>query len=103
MNETINKEQFIDAIRRSRAEWDFTLAQLDEIQLLAPGACGEWSVKDVSAHLTWHEREMTEEDLINPANFGEMPTDWIPWQVIASNTYKHYQNHLPQIQALIVK
>jgi hypothetical protein len=27
-----------------------------------------------------------------------MPEDWEPWQVIAGNTYEHYQEHIPDIR-----
>lgn len=37
---------------------------------------------------------LDEEDLSNPASFPGMPIDWQPWQVIASNTYEHYLDHL---------
>ena len=29
--------------------------------------------------------------------FQEMPSDWTPWQVIASNTYEHYAEHFSGI------
>ena len=37
--------------------------------------------------------------LDSPADFENMPPDWIPWQIIASNSYKHYQAHLPDLAA----
>ena len=111
------------------------------------------SVKDIIAHITWYEREMTgviearalvgselwsvplderneaiyrenkdrplaevldearqvhdrlmhqleslsEQDLQDPGRFAEMPSDWKPWAVIASNTYEHYQHHVLQV------
>jgi len=58
MNEPITKQQLLEKIRQSRAEWDSFLSRLDEDQLIKSGASGEWSVKGIIAHLTWHEREM---------------------------------------------
>jgi len=36
---------------------------------------------------------LPEEHLGNPARFADMPADWLPWQVIADNTYDHYRDH----------
>ena len=30
---------------------------------------------------------------------GEMPEEWEPWKVIASNSYEHYHQHIPGIRA----
>lgn len=40
---------------------------------------------------------LTDEDLNNPQRFPGMPLEWQPWQVIASNTYEHYEQHLPDL------
>jgi uncharacterized damage-inducible protein DinB len=37
---------------------------------------------------------LPEEALNDPAYFPWMPADWKPWQVIASNTYEHYEGHI---------
>ena len=130
------------------------LAGLDTTQLLQPNSCGEWSVKDVIAHVSWYERQMvgmittrslagspwwnltlevrnaaiqaenrdrpleeilkesqevfgelmkqleslSEEDLHTANNFKDMPTEWVPWEVIASNTFEHYPDHSRDIQ-----
>ncbi len=39
------------------------------------------------------------DELTDPAQFRDMPTDWIPWQVIASNSYEHYHQHIPDVRA----
>lgn len=36
---------------------------------------------------------LDDQDLLSPESFRGMPSEWIPWQVIASNTYEHYDNH----------
>lgn len=38
--------------------------------------------------------ELEDEDLNDPARFKEMPLEWKPWEVIASNTYDHYLEHI---------
>jgi hypothetical protein len=58
MEEAPNKFRLLDKIRRSRAELDALLAGIDPSLMTRPGVTGDWSVKDVLAHITWHEREM---------------------------------------------
>src|SRR3972149_1809130 len=54
----MNKSEFLTALIAERAEWDSLLAQIDEARMTEPGVVGEWSVKDMIAHITWFEREM---------------------------------------------
>ncbi len=42
---------------------------------------------------------LSEEDLTDPARFRGFPPDWVPWRVVAINTYHHYEHHAPGIQA----
>ena len=39
-------------------------------------------------------------DLNDPAGFQGMPEEWRPWQVLAENTYMHYDHHLRQFLRL---
>jgi hypothetical protein len=158
MADEMNSTLFLKKLQAGRAAWDALLAQIPEKQVTLPGASGAWTVKDVIAHVTWHEREMigmldgrtmehgsdlwllptdernsaiyeenkdrslpdvlaeapkiyeamlalvntlSDEELHNPARFEYMPADWVPWEIIASNTFGHYQQHTPDIQAWI--
>jgi hypothetical protein len=47
--------------------------------------------------------QLTDEDLMQASHFDEMPGDWEPWQVIASNTYEHYQEHNLDIRAWLAE
>lgn len=38
-------------------------------------------------------QSVRDEELGDARFFQEMPSDWIPWQVIASNTFEHYAEH----------
>lgn len=42
-------------------------------------------------------RGLAEEDLHNPSHYKGMPSEWIPWQIIMGNTYKHYAEHTEDI------
>lgn len=154
VSEPIRKKQLIAKIREARAKWDALVDQLEVGRLLQPETAGGWSVKDILAHITWHEREMvgvlqkralvgsdlwglpleqrnqaiydenrdlsleqvrsaarevfallmqevealSEEDLHDPGRFAEMPPEWRPWQLLAENTYLHYQDHYTDVQ-----
>ncbi len=54
----MDKATFLEMLQVERADWEALLAELDADQLTQPGAAGEWSIKDIIAHVTWHEREM---------------------------------------------
>ncbi len=154
----MDKATFLAALRRERAAWEALLAEvgaLGEARMTQPGVSGEWSIKDIVAHVTWYEREMvgllrthalagsplwelphdqrnialfdelrgkplasvqaearqtfaellalveglTEADLHDASRYRDMPPDWIPWEVLADNSYTHYPQHTPAIRA----
>jgi uncharacterized damage-inducible protein DinB len=155
MGEPLNNLELIERVRRARAEWEAVIAPLADEQMVRPGVSGDWSIKDLIAHISWFEREMItvlekraligselwllpddprnaaifEEnkdrsledirqdaraifdrlleqlegletpELYDPSRFSEMPLDWQPWKLLAGNTYEHYEDHLPQVQA----
>ena len=155
MGDAPKATEFLERIRTSRSKLDMVVEKIDPMFMTAPGACGDWSVKDVLAHIAWHEQEMftvvlnraligsalwdvslelrnrtiyeenrdrdlgdvladykavfesmmeamntlTDEDLNDAGRFDKMPSNWKPWEVIASNTYEHYDDHLPELAA----
>jgi hypothetical protein len=56
----------------------------DEIRVLEPETYREFL--DLAKNMT--DREINES-----SSFQDMPAEWIPWQVIASNTWEHYEDH----------
>jgi hypothetical protein len=46
---------------------------------------------------------LTEDQLQNVKYFPWMQPDWIPWKLIASNSYEHYHQHHSDVQAWIEK
>jgi hypothetical protein len=36
--------------------------------------------------------------LKDAANFEGMPADWLPWQIVAQNTYEHYDDHAASVR-----
>jgi hypothetical protein len=41
---------------------------------------------------------LSDDELVDPSYFRDMPSEWTPWDVMAGNTYKHYHQHIPDIR-----
>ena len=54
--------------------------------------------KQVYKDLLIEVRKLTDEDLNDPRRFNDMPIDWLPWRIIAENSYEHYSSHLDDIK-----
>ena len=52
MDNGMTKTELLDTLRARRAEWDAVLAEVLRERMTEPGVAGEWSAKDVVAHLT---------------------------------------------------
>lgn len=146
----------IEAIEAARENWDYSIGLVPEEKMERKPAPDAWSLKDVIAHVAWHEQQMIElaetrdlvgspwwdlptderndriyeqykdqpldevlamaedaysrmmealktlsdEDMNDPSRFTDMPPDWVPWRLIASNTYEHYLRHVAQVRRL---
>jgi len=78
MVDPITKSAFLAQVSRSRAHWDELVGQVAPEEMQLVGFCGEWSLKEVMAHILWHEREMV--TMLETRSFGgspywELPTD----------------------------
>ena len=60
MSEAMGKARFIGMMRSEREQWEGLLAELDDAQMVRPGVAGDWSAKDVIAHVTAYERGLVE-------------------------------------------
>jgi hypothetical protein len=59
MEEQMDKTTLLDKIRTRQAEFEALLATLNEDQLTTPGVNGDWSIKDILAHLVaWQKRTL---------------------------------------------
>ena len=54
----MNKEEVISRVRTERSRCNDIMAQIDDDLMLKPGVEGDWSAKDILAHVMWYEREM---------------------------------------------
>ena len=150
----MKKSEFLNNLHSEREAWGTLLAKVDKDKMTEASQPGGWSLKDVIAHIAWHENEMIglikaealvgsdwwelptdqrnkliyqeykdrslsevlelaqtayqgflkafeelpEEALNDPSLFKDMPDDWVPWEVIASNCYAHYRQHIPELE-----
>ncbi len=53
---SMTKAELLERMRTGRAEWETLLAEVGEARMTEPGVEGEWSVKDVAAHIMVYER-----------------------------------------------
>jgi len=57
MDSYMSKAQLLSMIQSARADWDTLLAGIPEAWMTEPGVEGEWSIKDIVAHIAWGEQE----------------------------------------------
>lgn len=59
----MNKQELIDRIEQSHSEWQSVLAEVGQSRMEEPGVTGDWSVKDIIAHLSsWQQRVLDRMD-----------------------------------------
>ena len=58
MDQPGSVQQLMEAIQKTWTTWETLLAQIDQERFTLSEVAGEWSLKDIIAHITWHEKEM---------------------------------------------
>lgn len=48
-------------------------------------------------------QQLSDEDLTDPHCFQNMPAEWRPWQLIAGDSFKHYEDHMPSLREWLAK
>src|SRR5260370_25547551 len=72
MAEQVDKASILDDVRSKYVAREAILAPLDEAQMTTPGVIGDWSIKDILAHITaWQHRLLT---WLYAARHNEEPT-----------------------------
>jgi len=81
--ESLSKAELLAQIREERQQLDALLAGLGPEQFLEPGACGEWSIKDILAHISaWEQRMIRWTEMHRK---GQLPDVPLPWDVDRMN------------------
>jgi hypothetical protein len=55
MDTPMTKEKFLSTLHSERANWEMLLSKIDASRMTQPGVAGEWSLKDVIAHIAVYE------------------------------------------------
>ena len=86
MNNQIQKmtrQELLNQIRYERGQLEEILARLTHANMLVPGVDGEWTVKDMLAHISTWERWMIR--WTNKLLRGEKPDTPEPWDIEQMN------------------
>ncbi|MCW5852941.1 MAG: ClbS/DfsB family four-helix bundle protein [Anaerolineae bacterium] len=73
MSQSLTKNQLLGLLTTEREQWDAQLAQVGEANMTTPGVVGDWSVKDIIAHVAFWERYAAA--FVRAAFTGRPPTD----------------------------
>jgi hypothetical protein len=76
MTQAPSKAASLERIERERAIWEQLLAEIGESRMLQPGATGDWTFKDVVAHLSgWRTRTLAKLEAAQQ-NRAPAPPPW---------------------------
>ena len=99
MTEQMTKSELLDKIATSYGNWQALVAQVPRERMGEPGFAGDWSLKDVIAHITVYERwtadkleaDVRTETLERPVPWG--PADGNTTDMDARNAayHRHYR------------
>jgi hypothetical protein len=84
MADDMTKGELLGTIARSYASWQEVVQRVPRERMTESGFAGEWSLKDVVAHLTVYER-WTADNLEADAR-GERVPEVVPWGPLDGNT-----------------
>jgi uncharacterized damage-inducible protein DinB len=56
----MDKAEFLHTMHAERGRWDALLTEVGESRMERPGVSGDWSVRDIVAHVTAYERGLVE-------------------------------------------
>jgi hypothetical protein len=65
----MNKNKFLHILRSERTQWEDLLSEVGISRMELTGAAGEWSVKDIVAHISAYEQGLVE--WLRAASCGE--------------------------------
>jgi hypothetical protein len=105
MEKTPTQDEFMHAIRSGRRAWQASWERLDPAQLTQPGLMDGWSIKDMIAHVTWHEQEMCallrEMDFEAGSDLWSLPLDERNAAIYALNKDRPLDEVLQEVRLVI--
>ena len=74
----MDKQELFETMKITRAGWEALLSEVGEARMITPGVTGNWSVKDIVAHLTaWEKRTVARLPAVRQGGAPE-PAPWPP-------------------------
>ncbi|HEV8634990.1 MAG TPA: DinB family protein [Chloroflexota bacterium] len=83
VDQRVGTRELLRSIQEERARLEATLARRTGEQILAPGADGPWSVKDILVHISYWERDLLRRLSGQPPT--DAPTDDVNERVFQAN------------------
>ena len=91
------KKELLESIQSTRANLEKKFSKLTQGQMVWPGSMGDWSVKDILAHLVdWEQRFI---GWYQAGQMGEIPKTPAPgytWRELPKLNQQGYQQHKDQ-------
>ncbi len=78
MSLTTSKAQLLTDLHEEQANWEALLGDIGEEHMTQPGVAGEWSIKDIVAHLTGWRRRTVERFQAALRHKPSPPPPWPP-------------------------
>ncbi|MHA2207902.1 MAG: ClbS/DfsB family four-helix bundle protein [Candidatus Thorarchaeota archaeon] len=89
-----NKERVIESIHTERRRLEKNLAALSDVDMLEPGVIGEWSVKDIMAHLfDWEQRFLGWYEAGLRGEVPETPSPGLKWSQLRILNQEVFEKH----------
>ncbi|MHA1933683.1 MAG: ClbS/DfsB family four-helix bundle protein [Candidatus Thorarchaeota archaeon] len=94
MKKRWNKERIIESIHTERRRLEKNLSSLSDADMLEPGVIGEWSVKDIMAHLfDWEQRFLGWYEAGLRGEVPETPAPGLKWSQLRILNQKVFEKH----------
>jgi hypothetical protein len=92
-----SRDQIIKKLKTERARLEKILASVKREDMLQPGVVGEWSVKDVLAHLAdWEAHMLVWVDAARSGDAVKSPDPGLSWKQLDIFNERIYQSHRDQ-------
>lgn len=96
----MNKTEFLDKFRQERADWTALVESIGPERMALGGAMGEWTFKDLVAHLTGWRKRTVQRIQAGCGGIAPLPASWPPGASAETeagteqiNRFIHEQNH----------
>lgn len=94
MEEQMTKEKLLKEIRLERQRLEKTLERISAKQMITPGVVGDWTVKDLLAHITvWEQRMILWLEQTTREEVPEMLPPGMTWDDLDQWNEETYQKH----------